>query len=123
MEDLLIPGSQFAERYRIEGVIGEGGFGAVYGAIQLATGREVALKVMHTKLAKSDAEVKRFVREAEFVSRIKHPNIVEIVDFGHSQDARAFLALELLQGEALDQQMKREWRLAFTTVVGYARQG
>jgi eukaryotic-like serine/threonine-protein kinase len=123
MTELLAPGSQFADRYRIEGAIGEGGFGAVYAAIQLATGRRVALKIMHTKLAKSDAEVKRFEREADFVSRIKHPNIVEIIDFGHSQDARAFLALELLNGEALDKQMEREWRLAFTTVVDYAQQG
>ncbi len=75
--------------------------GAVYEAEQLTLGRKVAVKVLHSHLAKDDEIVMRFEREARATTAIGHPNIVEVVDFGALDDGARYLVLEFLDGRDL----------------------
>ena len=76
------PGHVVAGRFRIEGLVGEGGFGAVYRATQLNIGRTVALKVLQPDLVSRADSESRFLREAELAQRLEHPNTVRLFDFG-----------------------------------------
>lgn len=97
-------------RYRIEGVIAEGGTGRVYRAVQEALGRPVALKLMHAfaqdpRAVRDFAE--RFLREASLAGALQHPNVVTVHDFGSLADGRCFIVMELLPGENLADVMRR----------------
>ena len=98
-------GDVIAGRYRIDRVIGKGGFGAVYEA-STANGQRVALKVMHQKLTTSDTDQRRFQRESSMVQNLQHPNIVRLLDFGETDTGLPFIAFELLRGRALEQVVK-----------------
>lgn len=70
-------------RYRVEETIGEGGFAIVYRAIQLSTGRDVALKILRSQRAKTDGvDAKRFEREMRLIGKLSHPSVVRLIDFG-----------------------------------------
>ena len=69
-------------RYKIQSVIGQGSAGTVYRAVQELIGREVAVKVLHDYLVSDDEFIKRFKQEAKASSRLNHPNIITIYDFG-----------------------------------------
>lgn len=97
-DDPLI-GTEIDGRFRIERVLGEGGMGKVYRAVQLSVDRPVALKVLHRAVGKNREFIQRFLREARVISGFKHPNIVTLVDFG--QDPRQdllYLVMEMLDG-------------------------
>src|SRR5262245_26804736 len=96
------PGQVVAGRYRIDAIIGEGGFGAVYRATQINLGRTVALKVLLPDLVAHAESEKRFWREAELAQKLEHPNTVRLFDFGRSEEGIAFIAFELLKGQPLD---------------------
>ena len=93
-----------AGRYRITGVLGKGGFGAVYSARHTGTDQAVALKVMMARGdgKKRDAHVKRFFREARLTARLNHPNVVRVFDVGQAEAGPLFLAMELLDGPTLE---------------------
>ena len=94
-------GDIIAGRYRIEAILGEGASSTVYGATQLALSRAVAIKIIRAQPFSGLAE-QRFLREAQAVSRLAHPNIVHIYDYGVDEaTARAFLVLEQVEGETL----------------------
>src|SRR5436190_11044085 len=93
--------------YRVERVVGEGGMGAVYAAIHAVIDKRVALKVLRRELCAKPVFVNRFVQEARVVNRIGHPNIVDVFGFGTTADGRAFLAMELLEGETLAARMAK----------------
>lgn len=89
-------------RYRIDSVLGAGAMGTVYAATQLAVQRTVALKVLHQNMSTDEAGVRRFYREARSASRLKHPNVVNIYDFGIDAEANTpFIAMEFLEGRSL----------------------
>ncbi|MEJ7734664.1 MAG: serine/threonine-protein kinase [Polyangiaceae bacterium] len=116
------PGHVIAGRYRIEGIVGEGGFGAVYRATQLNIGRTVALKVLQPDLvAQADSE-SRFTREAELAQRLEHPNTVRLFDFGRSEEGIPFIAFELLKGQPLDDRLKSQGPMPPATVARIATQ-
>ncbi len=98
---LSSPGDVLANRYRIEEVIGQGGFGAVFRATQLNLNRGVALKVLLPSLVTSVGNLDRFRREAELAQQLEHPNTVRLYDFGQ-HEGMLFLVFELLRGQALD---------------------
>jgi hypothetical protein len=81
--------------------LGEGGMGAVYRAVQPAIGAEVAIKVLHATGESQALAVQRFLLEAQAVNRVRHPNLVRIVDTGYLADRRPYLVMELLDGIAL----------------------
>jgi serine/threonine protein kinase len=89
-------------RYKIESVIGQGSAGTVYKAIQELIGREVAIKVLHDYLVSDQEFIKRFTQEAKASSRLSHPNIITIYDFGViPQGGRPYIAMDLLKGTPL----------------------
>lgn len=94
-------GSVLEGAYRITRVIGEGGMGAVYEAIQLRLNKRVAVKLMARQLTANQDALARFRREAAITSRLGHPNLVNVIDFGASQAGEPYLVMEYLDGEDL----------------------
>ena len=97
--DLL--GSIVAERYHILKKLGEGGMGTVYLAEHVKMGRKSALKVMNPGMNTDPDAIARFNREASNASRLSHPNICGIYDFGETPDGLIYLAMEFIEGQAL----------------------
>src|SRR5262249_59146719 len=85
--------------------------GVVYRAEQIYIGKEVAVKILHDGYGGREESIKRFLREARAASLIAHPNIVDVTDFGKSNDGTGFFVMELLQGQPLDPVGARERRL------------
>jgi serine/threonine-protein kinase len=100
-------GTVVAGTYEVTGLLGQGGMGAVFLARHLRLpGKNVALKILHQGGKDGDAYA-RFRREAEIVSRIGHPNLVEVLDFNTLPDGRPYLVLEFLAGESLAARVAR----------------
>jgi len=97
--DLL--GSIVADRYHILKKLGAGGMGTVYLAEHVKMGRKSALKVMNPGMNTDPDAVARFNREASNASRLSHPNICGIYDFGETPDGMIYLAMEFIEGSAL----------------------
>src|SRR4051812_28905300 len=95
-----LPAGSIAGEYQIEKKIGEGGMGSVYGARHPLIGKRAAIKVLRRELSASPEAVDRFVREAQAVNTIGHPNIVDVFGFGTLPDGRSFFVMEWLEGEA-----------------------
>jgi serine/threonine protein kinase len=92
--------------YRIMERIGRGGMATVYKAYQPALERYVAIKVIHEQLAAGDEKfLKRFQREAKAVASLRHPNIVQVFDFGTEDDV-AYMVMEYLEGTTLKAELK-----------------
>lgn len=103
-------------RFRIEGLIGHGGFGAVYQATQLNLERSVALKLLRPDLIATDESRARFRREAQMAQRLEHPNTVRLFDFGGADAGIPYMAFELLRGRGLDDIIAREGRQSVARV-------
>lgn len=93
-------GARIADRFVVGDVLGSGGMGTVYRAVQESLAREVALKIIHEAQARDATVRKRFLREARVAASLRHPNAVEIYDFGEYEDT-LYLAMELLRGQPL----------------------
>ena len=94
-------GAVVGERYRIVSRIGVGGMGAVYRAEHTMMRRDLAIKVLLSELGGREEFARRFEREAESASRLAHPNIITVTDFGRTPDGSLFLAMEFLAGDSL----------------------
>ncbi|HEY2744381.1 MAG TPA: serine/threonine-protein kinase [Polyangia bacterium] len=88
--------------YIVEELRSRGGFATVYRAKHIAIGRVAALKVLHRELASSSSMLQRFRQEAQAVNLIRHPNIVDIYEFGELLDGRPYFVMEWLEGFDLD---------------------
>jgi serine/threonine-protein kinase len=108
--------------YRITRLIGEGGMGAVYEAVQLRLNKRVAVKLMVRDLAANQEALARFHREAEITSHLGHPHLVTVVDFGQAESGEPYLVMEYLEGEDLDQRLRRVGRMPIETVVHVVKQ-
>ncbi len=95
-----------AGRYRLESPLGSGGMGDVWRAIRLADGRAVAIKVLREHHATDPVLVTRFMREARAARMVRHPNVVEVLEVGQTDDQRPFIVQELLQGDDLSRTLK-----------------
>lgn len=101
-------GTTVAGRFVILGPIGEGGMGTVYRALQRSLDREVALKVLHSKVAFTARARRRFGREARAIARLNHPHIAGVFDFGADDDGQSlWLAMEFIAGHAMTR-LKRQ---------------
>src|SRR5262245_50812511 len=91
---------KFLDRYEIVSLLGAGGMGEVYLALDTQLKRKVALKLLATHITQDTDQVRRFEREAYAASALNHPNIVTIYEIGHS-GAVHFMATELIEGQTL----------------------
>jgi serine/threonine-protein kinase len=119
--DALV-GTVLEGAYRITRLIGEGGMGAVYEAVQLRLAKRVAVKLMARHLAADQKALARFHREAEITSRLGHPHLVAVVDYGQAESGEPYLVMEYLEGEDLDHRLRRVGRLPIDTVVRIVKQ-
>ncbi len=104
-------GQLIGERYRVLGVLGDGGMGIVYRAEHVLMEKQVALKVLHPSLAVVSSVMDRFQKEAIALARIEHPNVVSATDFGKLPNGSYYLALELVAGCNLGEVLAREGAL------------
>ncbi len=105
-------GQIVADRYHVVKKLGEGGMGQVYLAEHVKMGRRSAIKVMNPAMVHDPDAVARFNREASNASRISHPNVCAIYDFGETSDGLIFLAMEFIEGEPLTDLLEREGALS-----------
>jgi len=115
-------GRVFENRYEIRTTLGEGGMGTVYRGWQLSVDREVAIKVVHSSIASDRTAVKRFLREARLSSRLSQPNIVNVYDFGQTEDGILYLVMELLRGNTLAHELEAQRALPLRRVLTIAMQ-
>jgi hypothetical protein len=108
--DLL--GSVIADRYHILKKLGEGGMGTVYLAEHVKMGRRAALKVMNPGMNQDPDAIARFNREAANASRLNHPNVCAIYDFGETPEGLIYLAMEFIEGESLTSLIEKNGTLA-----------
>src|SRR5688500_4800232 len=98
-------------KYEIVRVIGRGGMGSVYEALNTGIGKRVAMKFVEAEMSKNRDAVARFQREAQAASAVVSAHIVEIFDSGFTDDGLPFIVMELLRGEDLGHRIKRCGRL------------
>ncbi|MBI4861836.1 MAG: protein kinase, partial [Candidatus Riflebacteria bacterium] len=99
--------------YEIVGKLGAGGMGIVYRAYHTTLHREVALKVLDSKLAEDDASQRRFVREMQVAAGLAHPGLIRVYDGGVLED-ELFIAMELVEGHGLDWMVSRHAPVPWT---------
>src|SRR5262249_31683151 len=95
------------ERYEILRRLGSGGMGAVYAGRQKTVSREVALKILRPELIANENVRERFRREAEIIGKLRHPNTIQLIDYGESDDGLAIMVCELLIGQSLSDRLKQ----------------
>jgi serine/threonine protein kinase len=88
-------------RYYVEKKIGEGGMGVVFSARHAVIERPLAIKVLKREAMRDTATIRRFVQEAKAASRIGHPNIVDVTDFGTTPDGMTYSVMEFVPGQTL----------------------
>src|SRR5262252_710458 len=112
-------------KYHLERLLGQGGMGAVYLATHLGTERYVALKLIAPQFMRNEEFVERFKREARAAGRLRHPNVVDVTDFGFSGSGSnrvAYLVMEYLDGCTLSDVLAEEERLPLYWVVDILEQ-
>jgi len=118
-------GQTFDEKYRLERLLGQGGMGAVFLATHLGTDRPVALKVISPDLMANREAFERFRREARAAGRLRHPNVVNVTDFGIARlapDSVAYLVMEYLDGSTLGELLSTEGTLPLQLTVDIVEQ-
>jgi eukaryotic-like serine/threonine-protein kinase len=117
-----IVGSTLSGRYLVTRKVGQGGMGAVYEATHTLIGKRVAVKVLLEKYAQREAIVKRLKQEAQLASSIGNEHIIDITDFGNTEDGRTFVVMEFLEGESLAECLTRDPKLPEQRILRIAAQ-
>jgi serine/threonine-protein kinase len=102
-------------KYRFDEKLGAGGMGTVYRGTRLLIGDQVAIKILNTSQHSTAQSLERFRREAIAAARLKHPNAVQIYDFGQTPDGLLYLIMELAEGESLRSVIKKRGALDLKT--------
>jgi len=105
-------GTILGGRYRLVRMIGRGGMGTVFEAVQTDLDRPVAIKVLNPELANDEEGIRRFHREAKAAAALSHPSIVQVTDFRAEPGESAFLVMDLLRGQSLAGRIRDHGRLA-----------
>src|SRR5215470_11031167 len=120
-----LAGNVLDDKYLIERELGRGGMGAVYKAIHVGTDRPVAVKVIVPQFMASDEFIERFRREAKAAGRLRHPNVVDVTDFGFASVGShriAYLVMEYLDGCTLSDILAEESMLPIPWVADILEQ-
>jgi len=117
----LAPGTVLGARYRVEGLLGAGGMGAVYRALDTETERYVALKTLLPKAAADATLRRRFQREADLLRRLTHPNFVHFVAYGGGVDEPAYVVMDFVDGTLMSNLLERQSRLPPERALRIAR--
>ncbi|MGH7283854.1 MAG: serine/threonine-protein kinase [Polyangiaceae bacterium] len=104
-------------KFEVEMLLGSGAMGSVYRARQIALDRHVAIKVMHRQLEQDAAYAARFDREAKAASRLDHPNLIRVLDFGREPDGLFYIAMEFLDGRDLFRVLEQDWPLSPARII------
>ncbi len=120
METDPLVGRTLVDRYRVECLVGEGAMGRVYRARHATLSRRFAVKILFGDLAAHDVMRARFAREAEAASRLEHPNLVSVVDFGETETGLLYLAMQYVEGPTLHRLVSTEGPLDELRVVRLA---
>ena len=107
--------------YRVIDELASGGMGTVYRARHELLGRPAAIKVLRADLGANQELVERFFNEARAATAIRHPGIIEAFDYGHAPDGRAYLVMELLEGEPLSKRIAARGRMPEVEAAQIAR--
>ncbi len=110
-------GKVVAERYLLVEKIGQGGSGTIYRGEHTTLRKKVAIKILHLQLSQDETAIERFRREATTVGEIDNDHILQVLDFGRTDDKRLFFAMEYLEGETLTKVIERERQLAVPRVI------
>lgn len=103
------PGSRVVGgKYRIDALLGQGGMGSVYRATHLELDRIIALKIVLPDFVANTETLERFRQEARASARLNHPNVISVYDFGILPTGQAYLAMELLSGHSLREEIERK---------------
>lgn len=120
-QDRLV-GQVFANRYRIQSIIGQGGMSTVYKAQHTYMDRVVAVKLLHPHLVSDPISVQRFQQEAKAAASLSHPNIITVFDFGVTEDGLAFLVMDYLEGPSLGDLLDRTGSVPADEAIDIFRQ-
>jgi tRNA A-37 threonylcarbamoyl transferase component Bud32 len=115
-------GVTLSGRYLVTRKVGQGGMGAVYEATHTLIGKRVAVKVLLEKYARREAIMQRLEQEARLASSCQNEHIIDITDFGTTEDGRTFVVMEFLEGESLAECLAREPRLPEQRILRIAAQ-
>src|SRR5688572_30132347 len=125
METANFIGQTLDHKYRIEKELGRGGMGTVYLATHVGTERPVALKIIAPQFMQKLEFVERFRREARAAGRLRHPNVVNVTDFGFAETAQgkvAYLVMEYLDGVTLGEVLEEEKKLPLSWTIDILEQ-
>ncbi|MDH4185024.1 MAG: serine/threonine protein kinase, partial [Nitrospinota bacterium] len=112
----------FDQRYKIAEKIGEGGMGSVYKAVQLSTGKFVAIKVVSGQHTQNEETIRRFQREVKLQTKLSHPNLVSILDFSKTAEGEYYFAMEFVEGKSLTKFIKERGQLSLDEFMEIASQ-
>ncbi len=115
-------GTTLEGAYRITRLIAEGGMSAVYEAVQLRLKQRLAVKVMARELSSNPEALGRFQREADITSRLRHPHLVTVMDFGTAPAGQPYLVMEYLEGIDLDHRIRQVGKIPLATAVNITKQ-
>jgi serine/threonine-protein kinase len=116
------PGELISGKYRVVRLIGDGGMGVVYEARHEVLGTGVALKFLHTDLAKRPGLTQRFLQEARVSATIQSVHVTHVTDVDTAQDGSPYLVMELLSGQSLQSLLDRQGKLHVDQAVDFTLQ-
>lgn len=115
-------GKMVSGKYKVEKLLGQGGMGRVYLAHNVALDQKVVLKVLLPEYGQDPDTVKRFQHEGRAASRLRHPNVIQVMDFGAMEDGTLYMAMEFLPGKDLAHLIQHEFPLGDRRIARIASQ-
>jgi eukaryotic-like serine/threonine-protein kinase len=109
-------------RYRVDGLLGWGGMGVVYRVTHVHIDTEFAIKILHPHLVANQSAIERFRREAKAAGRIRHPNAIQVTDFGVTKEGTVYLVMELVDGKSLREMLRQEKTIDLRRAVSIMHQ-
>lgn len=119
---MLQPGHLFKDTYRVEKLLGAGGMAEVYLVAHTRLPRHFALKLMHIEGSDRRDFLDRFRQEAEILARLRHPHIVDVIDWDYTPEGKPYLVMEFLEGETLDSFIHRASPLSVPVALNICSQ-